>query len=118
MGWRRRGKKKILKKKKKKNEEGEEREAEIEIRMVWRRRGCIQSKKKGDGLTEKRKEKDSQKKKKKDGEEREAEIEIRLVWRRRRRRRGYSEKKEGLGGGRREIIKKVRENIILIKKCV
>ena len=32
MGWQRRGKKKILKKKK-----GEEREAEIEIRMVWRR---------------------------------------------------------------------------------
>ena len=57
------------------------------------------------------------KKKKKDGEEREAEIEIRIVWRRRRRRRrrGYSEKKEGLGGGRWEIIKKVRENIILIK---
>ena len=55
----------------------------------------------------------SKKKKKKDGEEREAEIEIRLVWRRRR--GGYSEKKEGLGGGRWEIIKKVRENIILIK---
>ena len=69
-----------------------------------------------DGLTEKRKEKYSQKKKKKkkeDWEEREAEIEIRIVWRRRR--RGYSEKKEGLGGGRWEIIKKVRENIILIK---
>ena len=66
--------------------------------MGWRRRG----------------KKKILKKKKKDGEEREAEIEIRLVWRR----RGYSEKKEGLGGGRREIIKKVRENIILIKKCV
>ena len=66
-----------------------------------------------DGLTEKRKEKDSQKKKKRDGEEREAEIKIRIVWRRRR--RGYSEKREGLGGGRWEIIKKVRENIILIK---
>ena len=42
MGWQRRGKKKILKKKKKKKEEeeeeeGEEREVEIEIRMVWRR---------------------------------------------------------------------------------
>ena len=56
------------------------------------------------------------KKKKKDGEEREAEIKIRIVWRKRR--RGYSKKKEGLGGGRWEIIKKVRENIILIKKCV
>ena len=67
MGWQRRGRKKILQKKKKKIEEGEEREAEIEIRMVWRRR------------------------------------------------RGYSEKKEGLSGGRWEIIKKVRENIILIK---
>ena len=54
--------------------------------------------------------------KNRDGEEREAEIEIRIVWRRRR--RGYSEKKEGLGGGRWEIIKKVRQNIILIKKCV
>ena len=56
------------------------------------------------------------KKKKEDGEEREVEIEIRIVWRRRR--RGYSEKKEGLCGGRWEIIKKLRENIILIKKCV
>ena len=61
---------------------------------------------------EKRKEKDS-KKEEEEGEEREAEIEIRMVWR-----RGYSEEKEGLGGGRWEIIKKVRENIILIKKCV
>ena len=77
MGWQRRGKKKILKKKK-----GEEREAEIEIRMVWRRgyseekEGCWWSA--CDGLTKKMKEKDSQKKKKKkDGEEREAEIERR-----------------------------------------
>ena len=119
MGWQRRGKKKILKKKK-----GEEREAEIEIRMVWRRgyseekEGCWWSA--CDGLTKKMKEKDSQKKKKKRwrrerGGDRE-EIEIRIVWRRRR--RGYSEKKEGLGGGWWEIIKKVRENIILIKKCV
>ena len=30
----------------------------------------------------------------------------------------YSEEKEGLGGGRWEIIKKVRRNIILIKECV
>ena len=57
--------------------------------------------------------KKKKKKKKEDWEEREAEIEIRIVWRRRR--RGYSEKREGLGGGRWEIIKKVRENIILIK---
>ena len=28
----------------------------------------------------------------------------------------FSKEKEGLGGGRWEIIKKVRENIILIKK--
>ena len=77
MGWQRRGKKKILKKKK-----GEEREAEIEIRMVWRRgyseekEGCWWSA--CDGLTEKRKEKDSQEKKKKEGgEERGAEIERR-----------------------------------------
>ena len=65
-------------------------------------------------MTEKRKEKDSQKKK-----------------RIRRRKRGggrdkegvkkkgvYSEEKEGLGGGRWKIIKKVRGNIILIKECV
>ena len=71
------------------------------------------------GLMEKRKEKDSQKKEEEEEEEEEegeADIEIRMVWRRRR--RGSSEKKEGLGGGRWEIIKKVRENIILIKKCV
>ena len=68
-------------------------------------------------MTEKRKEKDSQKTKKK---------------KKRRRKRGedrdkdgvkkkgvYSKEKEGLGGGRWEIIKKVRENIILIKKvCI
>ena len=72
-------------------------------------------------MTEKRKEKDSQKKKKKKRRRR----------RRRRRKRGrgrdkegvkkkgvYSEEKEGLGGGRWEIIKKVRRNIILIKECV
>ena len=67
-------------------------------------------------MTEKRKEKDSQKKKKK----------------KRRRKRGedtdkdgvkkngvFSKEKEGLGGGRWEIIKKVRENIILIKNvCI
>ena len=69
-------------------------------------------------MTEKRKEKDSQKKKKKKK-------------RIRRRKRGggrdkegvkkkgvYSEEKEGLGGGRWKIIKKVRRNIILIKECV
>ena len=72
MGWWRRGKKKILekkKKKKKKKEEEEEGEADIEIRMVWRR-GYLEEKEGSwwsvcDGLTEKRKEKDSQKKKKK-----------------------------------------------------
>ena len=63
MGWWRRGKKKILKKKKK-----EEGEADIEIRMVWRR-GYLEEKEGSwwsacDGLTEKRKEKDSQKKEK------------------------------------------------------
>ena len=105
-----------------KKKKGEEREAEIEIRMVWRRgyseekEGCWWSA--CDGLTKKMKEKDSPKKKKKRwrrerGGDRE-EIEIRIVWRRRR--RGYSEKKEGLGGDRWEIIKKMRENIILIKK--
>ena len=81
MGWRRRGKKKILKKKKKKREE---REAEIEIRMVWRRgyseekEGCWWSA--CDELTEK-KEKDFQIKKKKmekRGGDRE-EIKIRIV---------------------------------------
>ena len=89
MGWQRRGKKKILKKKKKKKEEeeeeeGEEREAEIEIRMVWRRgyseekEGCWWSA--CDELTEK-KEKDFQIKKKKmekRGGDRE-EIKIRIV---------------------------------------
>ena len=115
MGWRRRGKKKILKKKKKKK--GEEREAEIEIKMVWRRgyseekEGCWWSA--CDGLTEKRKEK---KKKKEDWEEREAEIDIRIVWRRRR--RGSSEKKEGLGGGRWEIMKKVRKYYFNKKVCI
>ena len=81
MGWRRGGKKKILKKKKKKNEE--EGEADIEIRMVWRR-GYLEEKEGSwwsacDGLTEKRKEKDSQKKKKREegGEERGVEIERR-----------------------------------------
>ena len=51
MGWRRRGRKKILKKEEEEEEEeeGEERETEIEIRKVWRRRGCIQRKKKGLG---------------------------------------------------------------------
>ena len=81
MGWWRRVKKKILKKKKK-NEEGE---ADIEIRMVWRR-GYLEEKEGSwwsvcDGLTEKRKEKDSKKKKEKKkeegGEERGAEIERR-----------------------------------------
>ena len=83
MGWWRRGKKKILKKqKKKKKEEEEEGEADIEIRMVWRR-GYLEEKEGSwwsacDGLTEKRKEKDSQEKKKKEGgEERGAEIERR-----------------------------------------
>ena len=66
MGWRRRGKKKILKKKK-----------------IWRR------KRGGD------RDKDGVKKK-----------------------GVYSEEKEGWGGGRWEIIKKARENIILIKMCV
>ena len=65
MGWWRRGKKKILQKKKKK---GEEREADIEIRMVWRR-GYLEEKEgfwwsACDELTKKRKEKDSQKKEK------------------------------------------------------
>ena len=73
MGCRIRGNKKILKKKKKKK--GEEREADIEIRMVWRRgyseekEGCWWSA--CDGLTEKRKEKDSKKKKKKKLEKKE-----------------------------------------------
>ena len=67
MGWWRRGKKKILQKQKTKKE-GEEREADIEIRMVWRR-GYLEEKEGSwwsacDGLTEKRKEKDSPKKKK------------------------------------------------------
>ena len=44
MGWQRRGKKKILKKKK-----GEERKAEIKIRMVWRR-GYSEEKKGVDGV--------------------------------------------------------------------
>ena len=70
-------------------------------------------------MTEKRKEKDSQKEKKKKKKR----------IRRRKRDRGrdkegvkkkgvYSGEKEGLGGGRWEIIKKVRGNIILIKECV
>ena len=69
-----------------------------------------------DGLTKKRKEKDSQKKKKKkrrrrkSGEDRDKDgVKKKGV---------YSKEKEGLCGGRWEIIKKVRENIILIKKCV
>ena len=45
----------------------------------------------------KRFSKKKKKKKEEGGEEREVEIEIRKVWRRRR--RGYSEKKEGLCGG-------------------
>ena len=75
-------KEKDSQKKKKEEEEGE---ADIEIRMVWRRgyleekEGCWWSA--CDGLIEKRKEKDSQKKKKKEeeegGEERGAEIERR-----------------------------------------
>ena len=85
MGWWRRGKKKILQKQKKTKKKREEREVDIEIRMVWRRgyseekEGCWWSA--CDGLTEKRKEKDSQKKekekKKEVREERGAEIEKR-----------------------------------------
>ena len=46
MSWRRIGKKKIINKKKKK---GEERKAEIKIRMVWRR-GYSEEKKGVDGV--------------------------------------------------------------------
>ena len=114
MGWWRRGKKKILTKKKKEEEEGE---ADIEIRMVWRRvlMECLWwVDREEEGKRFSRKEKKRRWRRKRGGDR--EEIEIKIEWRRRR--RGSSEKKEGLGGGRWEIMKKVRENIILIKKCV
>ena len=66
-------------------------------------------------MTEKRKEKDSQKKKKKRRIKRGEDTDKDGV-----KKNGvFSKEKEGLGGGRWEIIKKVRENIILIKNvCI